>query len=182
MSKKTDLRVVKTRQALISTMLMMLNEMSFGKITVNEICARALVSRSAFYTHFLDKYDLATYCMEEISRRLIATAQDQSSRAQLRSLLENVSQDSRAFQNLLMADFDAELIELFRKGFLQKFYQHQEDIHPDLSFPPPRDVSAIFCAAGFTNAVMLWIRSGMQYTVEEMTDCIWALMPKKNGD
>lgn len=125
MTKKTDLRVVKTKKALSSAMLMLLRDMPFAKITVNEICARALVSRSAFYTHFLDKYDLAVYCLDDVSAQLFDMVQEQSVQAQLRSLIENIRQNSRLFENLLMADYDAELMEILRKGFLRKFYKQQ---------------------------------------------------------
>jgi AcrR family transcriptional regulator len=178
MAKKTDLRVVKTKKALSSAMLMLLRDMPFAKITVNEICARALVSRSAFYTHFLDKYDLAVYCLDDVSAQLFDMVQEQSVQAQLRSLIENIRQNSRLFENLLMADYDAELMEILRKGFLRKFYKQQEKIGEIINFPHPPEISATFCAAGFTGAIMLWIRGNMQYTVDEMADCLRALLPK----
>ena len=54
---KTDLRSVKTDKALDVAMCFLLNGRNFRKITVNDICAEALVSRAAFYARYADKYE-----------------------------------------------------------------------------------------------------------------------------
>ncbi|MDR0405617.1 MAG: TetR/AcrR family transcriptional regulator [Clostridiales bacterium] len=56
--EREDLRKRKTRAALTDAMLALLERRKFSKITVSDLCGKALVSRSAFYTHFTDKYDL----------------------------------------------------------------------------------------------------------------------------
>jgi AcrR family transcriptional regulator len=163
-------------------MIKMLSNMPFSKITVNEICAEALVSRSTFYTHYKDKYDLVSHCLDELTRQLFAETQEQSVREQLHSLLVRISQDSRAFKNLIVADYDAELMELLRVNFLETFCQQQKHLDGEIIFPHPREASATFYAAGFTGAVMLWIRSNLSYSIDEMTACLWALMSKKEED
>ena len=54
---KIDLRCVKTDKALNIAMYSLLEKRSFRKITVNDICTAAFISRAAFYTHYTDKYD-----------------------------------------------------------------------------------------------------------------------------
>ncbi|GHU37605.1 hypothetical protein FACS1894105_10040 [Clostridia bacterium] len=56
--RKEDLRIIKTRKALLSALSSLLKQYKFSKITVHDICTEALVSRTAFYAHFKDKYDL----------------------------------------------------------------------------------------------------------------------------
>ncbi|MDR0906403.1 MAG: TetR/AcrR family transcriptional regulator [Oscillospiraceae bacterium] len=57
-SKREDLRIIKTRKSLTDALHTLLQRCSFSKITVYDLCAEAMVSRSAFYTHFSDKYAL----------------------------------------------------------------------------------------------------------------------------
>jgi len=57
-NSKSDLRSVKTDRALYDAMYGLLQGRIFRKITVNDICTAALVSRAAFYAHYSDKYDL----------------------------------------------------------------------------------------------------------------------------
>ena len=58
LQKKEDLRVLKTRKAIFSALYALLNKKKFSKITVHDICEESFVSRTAFYAHFKDKYDL----------------------------------------------------------------------------------------------------------------------------
>ncbi len=52
MDTRTDRRVRRTRQALISALLALMANKSYEDITVQEIIDRADVGRSTFYTHF----------------------------------------------------------------------------------------------------------------------------------
>ncbi len=53
-----DIRIIKTNKAIIDAFIELLMEKHFKKITVQEICANALVNRGTFYAHFQDKYQL----------------------------------------------------------------------------------------------------------------------------
>ena len=48
------------RESLIHALINLLHKKTFYKISVNELCAAAQVSRSAFYSHFDDKYVAVT--------------------------------------------------------------------------------------------------------------------------
>lgn len=54
-----DKRVIKTKRNLKRTMIEMICDMPFEKITVSELCRLGETSRITFYTHYDDKYDLA---------------------------------------------------------------------------------------------------------------------------
>lgn len=53
-----DKRIKKTKKYLKDTLIQLLAEQSFEKITVTNLCERADVSRITFYSHYEDKYDL----------------------------------------------------------------------------------------------------------------------------
>ena len=53
-----DKRVAKTKRNLKETMIELLQEMPFEKITVTELCRRGETSRITFYTYYEDKYAL----------------------------------------------------------------------------------------------------------------------------
>lgn len=55
-----DLRVVRTRKHVIQALFELMQEKPFQKISVRDITERAMVNRSTFYAHFVDKYDLFT--------------------------------------------------------------------------------------------------------------------------
>ena len=53
-----DRRVKKTKKNLKRTLIDMLQDMPFERISVTELCTRADTSRITFYTHYSDKYAL----------------------------------------------------------------------------------------------------------------------------
>jgi len=70
--KRKDLRVVKTRRALCAALFTLLRRKYFTKITVRDICEEALVSRTVFYAHFSDKYDLLEHALQPLHENLAA--------------------------------------------------------------------------------------------------------------
>ncbi len=63
---QNDLRVRKTRNNIESAFISLLKEKDFHKITVQDILDRALINRSTFYKHYMDKYQLAEILCEEV--------------------------------------------------------------------------------------------------------------------
>lgn len=60
-----DLRVERTLNALKEALTELLQEKSFDKLTVNDICEKANIRRTTFYLHYADKYDFMKSLMEE---------------------------------------------------------------------------------------------------------------------
>ena len=58
MEKKIDLRIIKTKKNIYDAFISLMSEKTFEEIKVSEICDRALINRSTFYSHFDDKYTL----------------------------------------------------------------------------------------------------------------------------
>ena len=58
MEKKVDLRVQRTKKAILETFFSLLEENHFSNISVIDICEKALINRGTFYTHFQDKNQL----------------------------------------------------------------------------------------------------------------------------
>ena len=66
MDNKMDLRLQKTYLALQSAFTQLLEEKRFDELTVNELCDRAMIRRSTFYKHFMDKYDYFAFYIREM--------------------------------------------------------------------------------------------------------------------
>lgn len=66
MEDKMDFRIQKTHLALHSAFTGLLEEKSFNELTVYELCDRAMIRRTTFYTHFADKYEYFTFYFREV--------------------------------------------------------------------------------------------------------------------
>ena len=56
--RKTDRRILRTRDALGDALVALMHEKHFHQITVQQVLDRARVGRSTFYAHYRDKDDL----------------------------------------------------------------------------------------------------------------------------
>lgn len=176
---KQDLRIKKTQHLLATTLLSLLEKQSFKKITVNDICTEALVSRSAFYSHFDDKYALLSFSMELLQQGVRDKCCDLDVRTVLRYMLENVTENVTVFRNLITADLDREVMDMFRRMIFDNFQQAlQEQKLDTAALPGPPEVVFSFYTAGIASVMMLWIGKNMTYGIDEILDSLCSLLPK----
>lgn len=76
MGNKTDLRVLKTEQAIKNTFKEMLLEMPYEKITIKELCERAIINRKTFYLHYNSIEDVLEEFQEEQSTQYFERIKD----------------------------------------------------------------------------------------------------------
>lgn len=69
LSKKPNRGVCNTLNIFYTTMMNLLQQKPFEKITVNEVCREANFPRATFYNYFDDKYDLLEYCWSVLSEQ-----------------------------------------------------------------------------------------------------------------
>lgn len=62
-----DVGIYKTLRDIRQAFFQLLESDGFRKITIGKICEVALVSRSTFYSHYQDKYDLLEKLVDEYS-------------------------------------------------------------------------------------------------------------------
>ncbi|WP_318766215.1 TetR/AcrR family transcriptional regulator [Lactiplantibacillus carotarum] len=102
-----DVRKIKTERDIQRAFLALLTAKGFRQLTVADICTTAMISRSTFYAHYLDKYDL----LEQMVARFTAMfAQRVSVRFQqmlngqidalVHSLLDDMAENRQTIQVL----------------------------------------------------------------------------------
>lgn len=73
-----DLRVERTYALLMRAFSELIEEKSLAKMSVSELCERAMIRRTTFYDHFTDKYDFFRYYVrrtrEEMSRNILSVS------------------------------------------------------------------------------------------------------------
>jgi len=69
--QKTDLRITKTKHQIISAFMELLEEQHFDNISVSQITSRAMISRSTFYDHYEDKFDLLDSLFDRVSQEFL---------------------------------------------------------------------------------------------------------------
>lgn len=65
-NEKTDRRARYTRMVLKESLIELLKEKRISNISIKEICERADINRSTFYSHYQDQYDLMHQVEQEV--------------------------------------------------------------------------------------------------------------------
>lgn len=169
--KKADRRVIKTRLLLVNTMLDLLREKSFAKITVNDICEKAMISRSTFYAHFEDKYFLLNAAIDEIMQKLNTETESDNFAYRPRSMLLAIYKESKLFKNIFVNDQSEEL----QKYFFDHCYQDlmaliQDQRQMGHMFISKDEAIASFYAGGVASLTKWWIVNGFPISVDEMSE------------
>jgi len=66
MNKKTDLRILRTKQSIRKAFYELIQEKGYEAITIQDIADRAMINRNTFYLHYVNKPDLLNTCMDEL--------------------------------------------------------------------------------------------------------------------
>lgn len=116
-----DVRARRSRERLGDALVALVQEKPFDTITVQDVLARAGVSRSTFYAHFRDKQDLFLSDADEFFA-LMASALERSGERSLRllpvrELCEHVTERAAFVGALSEAGRLEELLELGRAHF-----------------------------------------------------------------
>ncbi|GHO78896.1 TetR family transcriptional regulator [Ktedonobacter sp. SOSP1-85] len=136
-----DLRVRRTRKLLQQAFIELTVEKGFATLTVRDITERAMVNRSTFYRHYLDKYDLLEQYMNEIyelteDQNFPAEKQEQASPGPL-NLLKHIQQYADFYRVMLSAKGDPHFTQRFRQNTEKRFrsFSTQTPTEPEADAP-----------------------------------------------
>lgn len=154
-SDNQDLRIRKTHSALRDALFSLLSQRKFDKITINDICEEAIVSRTAFYSHFEDKYALLKYSLELIKIDVEEYNKEHTDLEYVVNMNEYVRRNEKLLKNLIDEN-NAELMHILI-GVLAKDVSERLFAEGNLS---SRDHAVVsFCAGGFANLLMWQLKN-----------------------
>lgn len=175
---KQDIRITKTHKALADALITLIEKKSFNKITVNDICQEALVSRSTFYLHFEDKYQLMRYCMKLEHQRLNELKCNEKDPKVFFQEIFCIAQEKKyIYRNFFESDPNRELNQMFRDlfhGFMVQNIEKRKDEGVELM--GPISIVAAYYASGLAGVVIQWIKEDFKYSTEDMALCLYNLI------
>lgn len=165
----SDMRAERTRRALADAMLALLKKNDFDRITVNDICGEAGVSRTTFYQYFEDKYRLAVYCLEAFGG--IATDPDMEPREIFHASIYFMYDNQQMYNNLLNYDGGRELSRRYDESmvnFFRQVFEHKQAA--GRVYDLPIDIIATYTCAGICEVLLWWARNHYAIPPEKMLD------------
>lgn len=155
-----DRRVQRTRRALREAMVALILERGWDGFGVQELCDRADVARSTFYTHFADKEDLLVGGLDDLRKGLRAQLAAQgwpgTPLGFARGLLEHAAEQQRLFRAIVGKRSGQLVQKRFRDLVLGLV---KEDLGASLPASPNREAAAHFIAGGLLELLNWWLES-----------------------
>jgi AcrR family transcriptional regulator len=98
-----DRRVLRTRRMLRDALIELITERGWDNVSVQDICDRADVGRSTFYTHFADKEELLLGGFDDLRKMLRAQKHSPGGDklAFVRGLIEHAQEHSKPFRAII---------------------------------------------------------------------------------
>ena len=172
----TDLRARRTRKLLRDALLELIEECGFDALTVDELAKRAMVSRSAFYRYYQDKYDLAEQIFEEAMSALLdavgKTGEEHPPQVWVK-FFEHIAHYERFYRALLGRKGSLWFVRKMRARLSDMVKEHgripgkpNASVHSSYSFTDefvPDLVSTMF-----VEAITWWLEQGRPYTPQEI--------------
>ncbi len=185
-----DLRIRRTRKMLQQALLELTVEKGYDAVTVRDISERAMVNRSTFYRHYLDKHDLLDQYTNEVSaltsqedfiaEKLGQTAE--SSPSGLVNLLRHVQTFAEFYRVMLGQKGCAQFTERFRQSSINRFRQllayTQVDTDPHA---PPLEMRLNYISSAGVGAILWWLENDQPCSAEQLAGWIGQLSSSNAG-
>lgn len=159
-AKGTDRRVLRTRRLLRDALVTLILERGWDETSVQDVCDRADVGRSTFYTHFADKEELLTSGFGDFRKALRAqhpapaAGRTVQPLAFSRTLLEHVQENRRMFRALVGKRSGLVVQRHFRELLLELV---REDLAPLIPSGVRLEAAAHYLTGAFFELVSWWL-------------------------
>lgn len=164
-----------TKEYLAFVMCEMLKKSSFEKIKVSDILDKAEISRTTFYRHFNDKYDLLIWFYQERLARAGVSSNDFRKNSNI--VFGLMAEDPKLFRSALMYDKQNSLTDHILQ-LSREFFTENMKKRLGVDTLPDDVIYAIeFYCGGAKQIWYTWLFSKMEQSPEELTEIIIRHMP-----
>lgn len=161
MNIKNNRRKRESTQRMEKAFIELLQESELDKISVSEICKRACLNRSTFYSNYLDVYDMADKVkkhLEEDFLTLYAPEMEQrTSTYNFLKLFRHISENQLFYKTYFRLSNDNDFVIGYDTYRAEKYFERKYvDYHIE------------FFKAGFNAIIKKWLAGGCAESPEEM--------------
>ena len=139
--KKTDLRILKTRNAIINAFITLRAKKPLDKITVKELADLAMINKATFYLHYKDIYDLSDTLENDALEQIIKDMPDPelmffNPEQGTKDLFQAFTAQGQLFTILFSGDrfdiFVRKIDRLIKEYIYKKYPEKREDLQTNI--------------------------------------------------
>ena len=183
MKYKEDLRIVRTRKHLSTTIINMMQSQSLDKISVIDICKEACVNRATFYAHYEDKYHLLSYALEElkddiyssINKELTAENPMDTILEIAHSTFDFVKDNKGKISAMLTNNRNEKVIQTIKDSLSRTVKQYIQKCHTTYPSGVPLTLTSVAYAGALIDMCLWYLDNPDKFSEEEMHDFLKSL-------
>ncbi len=171
-----DRRAVRTRVALREALLSLMGERGWDDIGVQEICERANIGRSTFYTHFQNKDELLSGGFDDLRRGLLASARPAAAPARVGAgaadlpfvlgLIEHAFENRKLFRTLIGRRSGHVVHQRFKQMLAELVDEQLAQVPSGV----PRVAAVRWTAGALFELLCWWVESRSPATPQELLE------------
>lgn len=174
MLEPKDPRITRTLLRLETSLLELMKEKSFSKITVVELSKKADVNRATFYLHFYDKHELLNKLITKEIKKLKKSLNIEKEEYTYNGfdphpvfirLFTHIYEQSLFYQVIykydLIPQLEIEIKALFEDMVRRAIYHYEEE---KLQVIVPKEITIPFISNAFYGVLIWWLKNDLPYT------------------
>lgn len=166
---RVDPRVERTRRALFAALIELIQERRWDKIRVQDVLDRTGISRSAFYAHFDNKYDLLVGQMPTLKLQII---RGEDGGPDMSQLFEHVDEVSSVLLPLLTQPVLGEISDTFHRLLIEAWTDYLNPDGAQSGADPSTEVLAELLAGAVGAVVRSYTKDRNRIPPQEMADLV----------
>lgn len=185
MEKKCDLRVIKTKNLIYSTLMDLMKEKTFEEIRVSDICNRALINRSTFYAHYEDKYELLVDFINNLKEEFVAKLSKNRNNLDTRDyyielikvFLDYVEDKKDIYSLIMLKNRNSIMMDILLSVVNDDIFNKLK-YDESLDIKVPKDIITKFYLGGVINLGVEWLKDNSKYTKQQILSYLDILIPE----
>lgn len=160
-----------SQETIAETLITMMQEKDYSKLSVKEICLRADLSRQTFYEFFESRESVVRYC---IRKRLftIDSKIHQVDHTTITDYFERHIANNKAFLGLLARNHLGDILEEEMRDSLTEL-ENQIGPKEDLS---TKSIANAFLTAALVHSFLMWADDRVKVSEQSLIDLIYSIL------
>lgn len=186
---KEDLRIIKTKKLLYTTLIGLMKDQSFENIKVSDICNKALINRSTFYAHYRDKYDLLVDLINSLKEGLIDALNKNEHTLNtkdyflelIKLLIDYIDKEKDIYYEILINNRNSIMTDIIMDVISDDINKRIQNDHVN-KVGIPEEIVTKFYLGAVTSVGLEWLNNPNKYSKEELIRYLETLIPENIGN
>jgi AcrR family transcriptional regulator len=180
MERKTDPRVIRTRQMLRDALITLILERGYDAISIQDITDKAGLRRATFYLHYRDKDELLFNILRDSFDHLVTDMESISGHSRTDYgvmyveykvnlvIFQHVQENAALYRSIFNGHGAATITNFILTYLIER--TKKDLLEYDCEFHVPMDVYVAYSSTTKLNMAIWWLNAGMPYSPEDMAE------------